>query len=117
MLLIFDNLAGHYTREFVLWLFDNGIMPLYTPLNGSWLNMAESIQRIIKRRALDDQHPHTTDEIISWLEDTAYGWNQNPTPFTWSGKRAARRKRQREKRHKIGGSCAVTLKSIKLRKH
>ena len=39
--------------RFVLWLFAHGIMPLYTPLGGSWLNMAESFQRILKRRALD----------------------------------------------------------------
>jgi hypothetical protein len=42
MLLIWDNLAGHSTPEMVLWLFSHGIMPLYTPLRGSWLNMTES---------------------------------------------------------------------------
>src|ERR1044071_6612936 len=49
MLLVMDNLKGHKTPEMVLWMFAHGIMPLYTPLGGSWLNMAESIQRIIKR--------------------------------------------------------------------
>jgi hypothetical protein len=44
MLLIWDNLAGHKTPEMVLWLFSHGIMPLYTPLSGSWLNMTESVQ-------------------------------------------------------------------------
>ena len=39
LLLIWDNLAGHYTPDLVLWLFGHGIMPLYTPLGGSWLNM------------------------------------------------------------------------------
>ena len=53
MLLVLDNLAGHKTAAFVCWLFAHGIMPLYTPLGGSWLNMAESLQRILKRRALD----------------------------------------------------------------
>ena len=57
MLLVLDNLAGHKTPEFVCWLFAHGIMPLYTPVGGSWLNMAESLQRILKRRALDGQHP------------------------------------------------------------
>ena len=51
MLLILDNLAGHKTPAFVRWLFSQGIMPLYTPLGGSWLNRTESIQRILKRRA------------------------------------------------------------------
>ena len=45
MLLVLDNLAGHKTPAFVCWLFDHGIMPLYTPVGGSWLNMAESLQR------------------------------------------------------------------------
>ena len=57
MLLVLDNLAGHKTPAFVCWLFAHGIMPLYTPVGGSWLNMAESIQRILKRRALAGQHP------------------------------------------------------------
>jgi hypothetical protein len=41
LLLVLDNLSGHYTVDFVLWLFAHGIMPLYTPVSGSWLNMAE----------------------------------------------------------------------------
>jgi hypothetical protein len=32
LLLILDNLAGHKTPSFVSWLFAQGIMPLYTPL-------------------------------------------------------------------------------------
>lgn len=113
MLLVVDNLAGHKTPELVLWLFDHGIMPLYTPLSGSWLNMAESIQRIIKRRALECQHKETTDEIISALEATVRGWNREPTPFEWGGRRAARRKRSRERRHALGGSGACTRRAIR----
>ncbi|MFO0878387.1 MAG: hypothetical protein U0840_13695 [Gemmataceae bacterium] len=44
VLLVLDNLAGHRTPELVLWMFAHGVMPLFTPLGGSWLNMAESIQ-------------------------------------------------------------------------
>lgn len=39
MLLVLDNLAGHKTPAMVLWMFERGVMPLYTPLGGSWLNM------------------------------------------------------------------------------
>jgi hypothetical protein len=113
MLLVMDNLAGHKTPEMVLWMFDHGIMPLYTPLSGSWLNMAESIQRIIKRRALECQHQETTDEIISVLEATVRGWNREPTPFEWGGRRAARRKRSRERRHALGGSGAYSRRAIR----
>jgi hypothetical protein len=106
MLLVLDNLAGHKTPEFVRWLFEQGIMPLYTPVGGSWLNMAESLQRILKRRALDGQHPSDTGQIIAWFEAVAAHWDAAPTPFEWGGKRAARRQRQRERRHRIGGSGA-----------
>src|SRR5438270_12110246 len=51
ILLVWDNLAGHLSHDLFPWLFRNGIMPLYTPLGGSWLNMPESVQRIIVRRA------------------------------------------------------------------
>jgi len=113
MLLVLDNLAGHKTPAFVLWLFAHGVMPLYTPLSGSWLNMAESIQRVLKRRALDGQNPSRPDEIMSWFEAAAAHWNRNPTPFAWGGKRAARRKRQRERRHRVGGSGAQTRRPVR----
>ncbi len=113
MLLVLDNLAGHKTPELVLWMFSRGIMPLYTPLCGSWLNMAESVQRIILRRALECQHPQTTDEIINLLEATVRGWNREPTPFEWGGKRAARRERSRQRRHALGGSGACVRRPLR----
>jgi len=81
------------------------VMPLYTPLSGSWLNLAEAVQRIIVRRALAGQHPKTPEEIITWVEDTVAAWNQDPTPFTWGGKRKERRERARQRR--LGGSPAI----------
>jgi DDE superfamily endonuclease len=116
MLLVLDNLSGHYTRDFVCWLFDHGIMPIYTPVSGSWLNMAESIQRILKRRALDGQQPATPEEIIGWLEAAARGWNREPTPFVWGGKRKARRERAWQRRHRLGGSGAQTDSPLPRRK-
>jgi len=113
MLLVMDNLAGHRTPSLVLWLFAHGIMPLYTPLGGSWLNMAESIQRILKRRGLEGHHPQTPEQIIEWLEATARGWNAAPTPFEWDGKRAARRRRSRARRHLQGGSYGFTRRSTR----
>jgi hypothetical protein len=109
MLLVMDNLTGHKTPELVLWLFAHGVMPLYTPLGGSWLNMAESMQRILKRRALGGQHPTATDEIIGWFEAVAEHWNAAPTPFEWGGKRRERRRR----RHRVGGSGAYTRKPLR----
>ena len=105
LILIWDNLAGHLSWSIVDWLVQHGVMPLYTPLSGSWLNLAESLQRIIVRRALAGQHPQTPEEIITWLEDTVAAGNEDPTPFTWGGKRKARRERARQRR--LGGSPAL----------
>ncbi len=116
MLLVLDNLTGHRTPAFVLWLVAHGIMPLFTPLGGSWLNMCESIQRILKRRALAGQHPTTPEEIITWLEAAARGWNREPTPFVWGGKRRMRRERARARRHAVGGSGACTHRPLPRRR-
>ncbi len=112
VLLVWDNLAGHLSHELFPWLFGNGIMPLYTPLGGSWLNMAESVQRIIVRRALSGQHPKLAQEVIDWLEQTVAGWNADPTPFTWGGKRKERRERARLRR--LGGSGAAVVKGYSI---
>jgi hypothetical protein len=114
MLLVQDNLAGHKSHHFVQWCFSQGIALLYTPLGGSWLNMTESVQGIIQRRALDGEHPSTPQQIIDWLEAAARGWNKNPTPFVWGGKRAARRDRARKRRQALAGSGAC-VRRIRIR--
>ncbi|MDQ2830375.1 MAG: transposase [Chloroflexota bacterium] len=105
LILVWDNLIGHTSAALLRWLAGHGVLPLYTPLSGSWLNMAESVQRIIVRRALAGQEPATSDDLIGWLEETADGWNADPTPFVWDGKRRERRRRARARR--LGGSAAI----------
>jgi hypothetical protein len=116
MLLVWDNIIGHLNAELLLWMFARGIMVLYTPLGGSWLNMAESIQRILVRRALAGEHPRQPEEIIEWLEAAARGWNRDPTPFEWGGRRAERRARARKRRHSVGGSGACARRPIRRRR-
>ncbi len=109
LLLVLDNMTGHKSTEFVLWCFAQGIALLYTPLGGSWLNMTESLQRIIARRALEGTHPKSAEEIITWMEAAVRGWNAAPTPFVWGDKRAERRRQQKMRRtHALGGSGACT---------
>jgi hypothetical protein len=116
LLLVLDNLTGHKTPALVLWLVAHGVMPLYTPLSGSWLNMAESIQRILVRRALAGETPTSPDDIIDWLEATARGWNADPTPFEWAGKRLRRRQRSRKRHHHaLGGSGACARRPVRRR--
>ena len=113
LLLVLDNLAGHKSAELVCWLMAQGVMPLYTPLAGSWLNMAESVQRIVVSRALHGQQPETAAQVMDWLAETVRGWNAAPTPFEWGGKRAARRARSRARRHALGGSGACTRRPLR----
>jgi len=107
LILVWDNLAGHLSWSIVRWLFQHGVLPLNTPLSGSWLNMAESVQRILVGRTLCGQHPETAEQLITWLEETVAGWNVAPTPFVWGGKRQARRQRARQRR--LGGSAAIIV--------
>jgi hypothetical protein len=48
----------------VRWLFQQGRMPLSTPLSGSWRNLAEALQRILVGRVLAGQHPHGAEKLI-----------------------------------------------------
>jgi hypothetical protein len=69
------------------------------------LNLTESVQRILVRRALAGQHPQNARESMGWLGATVRGWNAAPTPFVWGGKRA-------ERRHRLGGSGGYTRRPI-----
>jgi DDE superfamily endonuclease len=111
-MLVWDNLAGHKSDEIVSWCVAHGVLPLYTPIGGSWLNMAESVQRILVRRALAGQHPQSAEEVMVWLAATVRGWNEAPTAFVWGGPRRERRRRARERRHAAGGSGAYTRRPI-----
>lgn len=112
VILGWDNLIGHENREWVRWLTAHGVLPLSTPVGDHAgdhvLNMAEAGQRILVRRALSGQHPQSADELMTWLDAAVSGWNRDPTPFEWGGKRAVRRQRARERRHRQGGSGAYT---------
>jgi transposase len=108
MLLIWDNLAGHKSPSMTQWCSQHGILLLSTPNAGSWLNMAESVQRIIKRRALQGHHVYDVEILKDWFRETIEGWNRHPTSFIWGGKRHARRDRAYARRHRLGGSGATT---------
>lgn len=112
VVLVWDNLTGHKSVAMVQWCVERGIVPLYTPLGGSWLNLTEAVQRILVRRALAGQHPGSAQEIMEWLAASVRGWNRAPTPFHWGGDRAARRQRARERRHALGGSGGYTRRPV-----
>jgi hypothetical protein len=105
LIVIWDTLAGHRTTAFVDGLLDHGVMPLDTPLSGSWVNRAESVHRIIVPRALAGQHSQHAQESIDGLEQTVAGWNADPTPFVWNGTR--RRRRERATLRRLAGSGAA----------
>lgn len=57
LLLVWHNLHGYWTPHLIGWLFSHDVMSLYSFLGGLWLNRAESMQRIVVRRALAEQYP------------------------------------------------------------
>ncbi len=117
MLLIWDNLVGHWNADLLIWLMRQGVMVLFTPIAGSWLNLCESAQRIMVRRALQGQSLETPQAVMTALEAAAAGWNRDPTPFEWGGRRAQRRQRARARReqHRLGGSGGFTRRPVRRR--
>ncbi len=109
LIVVWDHLAGHLSYDLVRWLLQQGVLPLDTPLSGSWLTMAESLQRILVRRALSGQHAESAQPLIDWLDHTVVGWNRQPTPLVWHGPRRRRRERARLRRHALAGSGAAIL--------
>ena len=75
--------------------------------------MAESFQRLLKRRALDGQQFLSPQSIIQALEDVAAHWNTHPTPFIWAGKRKARRSRTARKAYRLAASGAASYRAIR----
>jgi hypothetical protein len=57
--------------------------------------MSARVDRVRRARAL---------LAVAEPEETVAGWNAEPTPFVWGGKRQARRERARQRR--IDGSAA-----------
>src|SRR5262249_4433390 len=104
LLLIWDNLAGHTSWAMVRWLFQQGVMPLYTPLSGSWLNIAGGPPPNRVGGAPAGQDPHRAAETNAGPEGPAGGRRACPQPFVWDGKRRERRRRARQRR--LGGSPA-----------
>ena len=111
LLLIWDNLAGHLSWSIVQWLFQHGVMPLYTPLSGSWLNMAE-------------RRPHQCRSSTEWRQpDGVYhgGAPRPPARGPWRpggpavrpasrapvGDRTARWQPSVRSRHLVYAACRV----------
>jgi hypothetical protein len=112
-MLVGDNLAGHLSEDLVDWLFDHGILPLSTPLSGSWLTMASSGEPHHRAPCLSrTASQECPSRVIDWLEQTVTGWNQAPTPFVWNGNRRQRRARARLRR--LGGSGAAVMKGYSI---
>ena len=64
MLLVLDNLSGHKTPQLVHWLMEQGIMLLYTPVAGSWLNMAEIELNVLISQCLNRRRDNMKE--MSW---------------------------------------------------
>ena len=87
----------------------HGVLPLYTKVGRPPFSTWQSRCNALSSLALSSsQHPKNAQDIISWLEQTVSGWNKQPTPFVWNGKRRRRRERARVRR--LAGSGAAVVK-------
>jgi hypothetical protein len=80
LLLVLDNLTGHRTPSFVLWLFAHGIMPLYTPLSGSWLNLPKGHLR--NRSSASSRDGHWWVTTRRRRRRSSPGWKRPPRDGT-----------------------------------
>jgi len=84
MLLVLDNLTGHHTVDFVLWLFAHGVMPRSTPLGGSRLN--ELAQRAgstwPSRSSASSSGGRWTASIRAPPKTSSPGWRRRPAGGT-----------------------------------
>jgi hypothetical protein len=108
IVLVLETLAGHRSSELVGRVCEQGVVPLSTPVGGSWLTVAASVQRIRVPHALAGQYPKNALQIIDRVEHTVAGWNQEPTPCVCNGTRRQRRERARFRR--LAGSGAALVK-------
>ena len=89
LLLVWDNLTGHKTPTWCCGCARMALCPSTRPwaaAGSTWRND----QRVLKRRALDGQHPHSPAEIGSWFEQTAQPGMSSRPRFV-DGKRRQRR--------------------------
>src|SRR5258707_15074196 len=71
--------------------------------------MAESVQRMLIRRALEGHHVYDVEILKDWRSSTIEGWNRHRTPFIWGGKRHARRDLAYARRHRRGAPELPTI--------
>jgi hypothetical protein len=64
LILIWDNLAGHLSWSIVKWLFAHGVMPLCTPLSGTWLSRSSASSSV--GRSLDNIQPPQWRSSPGW---------------------------------------------------
>jgi len=87
MLLVLDNLTGHRTASFVLWLFAHGVMPLYTPLGGSWLNLPKGHPQ--NRSSASSSAAHWMDTTHRRRRRSSHGWKRLPMGGTGRRRRSS----------------------------
>jgi transposase len=83
--LVCDNYATHNHPDVQAWLARNPrITMLFTPTNGSWLNMVEILLGIITRQAIRRGTFASVKDLIAAIEIFMDGWNERCQPFTWT---------------------------------
>jgi hypothetical protein len=87
LLLVWHRPQGNWTPELIGEVSLHDFMPLDTPLCGSWLNMAKSMQRIMVRRALTGQYPQTPEKSLRyWKRPSMHRTN---SPRSYVGRQTA----------------------------
>ena len=112
-ILIWDNLAGHLSWSIVRWLFQHGVMPLYTPLSGSWPGTLSVMLRVLRAgERTSDSLCQAPMERCCW-RTSAVGRNQTAT-----GARLAKAERRVWARGRSASHAATrrTFRAVAMRR-
>lgn len=91
---VMDNLSTHKISNFYAYFppavahaYLQRMEIIYTPVHGSWLNMAEIEFSVLTRQVLDRPF-RSKDEVRAVVERWKYQQNTNPKPRNWQFKTA-----------------------------
>jgi transposase len=80
-----DNYATHKHPAVQAWLAKHPRVHVhFTPTSCSWLNLVECFFSIITRQAIRRGSFTSIDDLTTAIETYIDGWNEDPTPFTWT---------------------------------
>ena len=84
--IILDNSSTHTTAEVQAWLEAHPRVHFhFTPKGASWINLVEAWFSVFTRKSVRRGSFDTVRALVRHINDYLDRWNDQPTPFVWTG--------------------------------